>query len=211
MSTLSAILGLDPSTRILILGEGDIVLEAALSRAGGGDVQHSRDGRDVARASADVAVLARGCAADPRVRSLALAAAHRGLIPGGVLAAEFPSTTAVLSRLLLTYEGVDIAPDAEGGRLYGQVRRLVRRAGFAPVSGFICLPSLAEPHIMLPLDSRRASAFHFEPPFFIESGQRCVARTLLAGLARLGLLPWLAPQFTIIATRRGEGAIAEAA
>jgi len=211
MSALGTLLGLTPATRILLLGSADLGLEAALAHPVGSDLTRSADGRGVPRATIDVAVLGRAAAALPATRRALIAAAARALAPGGVFAAEFPNRLAALSAPLLAHEAVPLAPDARGGLTYGGARRLVLAAGFPVVSGYICLPGLADPEVLLPLDSRPALAFHFQPPFFPESRPRQILRRLLEAAASSGLLPTMAPSFCLVATRGGERELAEAA
>ncbi len=210
MSPLEAILGLTSESRVLVLGDGDLVLESALAHHGGGII-HSRDGGGLAPACADVAVIGRAAAADPGSRRALIASAARALAPGGVLAIEVPNRLAALALPLLAYEGIDLPRDAHGGLAYRAARRLVRANGFPHVSGFICLPSLADPRLLLPLDSRHAAAFHFRPPFFPETARRRLLRRVLGALAWSGVISWLAPAFGLIATRGGEAWPAEAA
>jgi hypothetical protein len=210
MSALGTLLGLTPATRLLVLGPPDLALEATLAHPAS-DLTRSTDGRGVPRATIDVAVMGRSAAAAPATRRSLIAAAARALAPGGVFAAEFPNRLAALSAPLLVHEQVPLASDARGGLSYGGARRLVLAAGFAQVSGFICLPSLADPEVLLPLDSRPALAFHFQPPFFTESRPRRILRRLLLAAADGGLLPALAPSFCLVATRGGERGLAEAA
>jgi hypothetical protein len=211
MSALATLLGQTPASRILVLGLDDLVLEAALARPAGSEITRSADGRGVPRASADIVVMGRGAAAVASTRRSLVAAAARALIPGGVFAAEFPSRWAALSGPFLAYENVRTRTSGLGGLGYGAARRLVERAGFARVSGFICLPSLADPHVILPLESRPALVFHFEPPFYPESFPRRILRRCLGAAAAGGLMPLLAPSFGLLATRAGEPQLAEAA
>ena len=211
MSALGILLGLAPGTRILVLGAPDREIEAALAHPAGSEILLSGDGHGVPRASMDVAVLGRGAASVPATRRPLVTAAARALVPGGIFAAEFPNRLAALSKLLLAHETLPGAGDGRGGLGYGSALRLLRDAGFARVSGFLCLPGLADPQVLLPLDGRRALAFHFATPFFLESPARRMLRRFLATAAAGGFLPALAPAFSLIATRSGESGFAEAA
>lgn len=211
MSALGTLLGLAPASRVLVLGAGDLELEAALTHPALSEITRSPDGHGIPRASADVVVMGRGPAAVPALRRPLVAAATRALVPGGVFAAEFPNRLAGLSAPLLAHENVHTEPAARGGLGYGAARRLLFGAGFVQVSGFICLPSLSDPQVILPLESRHALAFHFRPPFFPESGRRRILRQFLRAASAGGFLPALAPAFGLVATRGGEPGLLEAA
>lgn len=205
MSALVSLLGLAPGNRVLILGEGDVELEASLVLGSGSPVERSLDGDGVSPASCDVVAIGRETTADRRGRAALLAVAARAVKPRGVVAVEFPNCMAALTPLLLAFEGLSEAPNGRGGVTYGGARELLHEAGFKRVAGFMSLPSLADPRILLPLDSHRALAFHFRAPFFAESPRRRLVRQALGFLAGIGWLPALSPSFCLIAAR-GEAA-----
>ena len=61
--------------------------------------------------------------------------------------------------------------------------------------------SLADPRVVLPLDSAPALSYHYETPFYVESWRRRLLRAVLSLLARTGLLKSFSPGFTLFATQ----------
>jgi hypothetical protein len=186
---------------VLILGEGDVELEASFVLGSGSPVERSPNGSDVPPASYDVVAIGGEATADRRGRAALLEAAARAVKPRGVVAVEFPNCMAAFAPLLLAYEGLSEAPNGRGGVTYGGAREVLHEAGFKRVAGFMSLPSLADPRVLLPLDSSRALAFHFRAPFFAESPRRRLVRQGLGFLAGIGWLPALSPSYCMIAAR----------
>jgi hypothetical protein len=116
--------------------------------------------------------------------------------------AEFPNCLGQLARPLLMFEGLASLPmPTRGGTTFGGSRRLARGAGFNRLTSFLCLPSMADPRIVLPLDSAPALSYHFRQPFYVESKRRRLLRRALLAAAKSGLLRSLTPGFTLFATR----------
>ncbi len=197
-------MGLVPGDRVLMLGEGDLELETSLSIGIAGPVDRSAAGLDVAADSYDLVAISRETAMDRRRRRTILQAAARAVTRKGMVIGEFPNLLGHFSRPLLVYEGLTSMPvSTRGGISYGGCRRLWQGAGLARLSGFLCLPSLADPRVVLPLDSGPALSFHFRAPFFIETRQRRLLRQILSATARAGCLKSLSPGFALLATREG--------
>ena len=203
MSNLGHLLGLAPGGSALFLGPPAPALEAALGAAlGGGAFARSADGRDLpARAFATVVIGGEGAA--PRLAEL-LAAAARTVRPQGTVALELRNPQPIFVPLLLAYEGL-AAPasqpaPARGGPGLRAATALCRAAGLTRSAAYLSLPGLADPRLVLPLDSPAAAAFHFHPPFFPETFRRRVLRRALGTLAARGGLAAMSPAFTLLAT-----------
>jgi hypothetical protein len=204
MTNLAHLLGLAPGGSALFLGPPGQALEAALARSvGGGRLSRSSDGRGLpARAFEAVVIGAESAAGEPRLADLVGAAAH-AVTARGTVALELPNRFPVLAPMLFAYEGLP-APPAAGGRPGGPglraVKGLCRAAGLTRVACYLSLPDLADPRLLLPLDSPPAAAFHFRPPFFPETFRRRALRGALGGLAAGGGLPAASPAFTLLAS-----------
>jgi len=201
VSDLPALLGLPPGARVLMLGTGDFALEGALVAAIEQPVTRSAAGIEVDAATFDAVVVGREAAGDASLRRALLIAAANAVKPGGLVAVEFPNRRPLLSLLLLAYEGLtEPLPAADGVSLDG-ARSLCRGAGLTHLTCLVSLPSLADPKVVLPLDSPPAAAFHFRPPFFVETFRRRCFRRVLGLLTASGALPSLSPTFTVVASR----------
>jgi hypothetical protein len=198
---LAALLGLAPGARVLILGAADLDLEAALMAAIEVPVTRSAAGIEVEAGAFDLVALGREAAGTPSLRRALLIAAAHAVKPSGLVAVEFPNRTPFLSPLLLAYEGLTERNPAAGGLSLDAARALCRSTGLGRQTSFLSLPSLADPKVVLPLDSPPAAAFHFRPPFFVETFRRRCLRRCLGLLAASGSLPSLSPTFAILATR----------
>ncbi|MGD8394526.1 MAG: hypothetical protein PVF43_03500 [Candidatus Eiseniibacteriota bacterium] len=197
-------MGLLPGDRVLLLGDGDLELETSLSVSIGGPVDRSADGHHVPESAYALVALSREVTGDRQRRQALAEAAGRALAPHGMLIAEFPSLLAPLARPLLAYEGLgSISVTGRGGTTYGGARGSLRRAGFARLTSCICLPSLADPRIVLPLDSSGALSYHYQPPFFEETWRRRLLRGALRQAARAGVLRVLSPGYVLLASRGG--------
>jgi hypothetical protein len=187
---------------VLLLGEGDLELETSLSIGIEGPVDRSATGLDVDAESYHLVALSREASTDRRRRRGMLRAAARAVTARGMVIAEFPNLMGRAARPLLMFEGLASLPVVtRGGTTFGGARRLVRGAGLRRMSGFLCLPSLADPRIVLPLDSPPALSYHFREPFFIETRRRRLMRRALELGAKAGLLGTVSPGFTLFATR----------
>ena len=201
MNHLSALLGLAPGARVLILGTGDLDLEAALMAAVEAPVTRSAAGIEVEAGTFDLVALGPEAAGAPSLRRALLIAAAQAVKPGGLVAVEFPNRRPFLSRLLLAYEGLTESKPAPGGLGLETAQALCRGAGLGRQTSLLSLPSLADPKVVLPLDSPPAAAFHFRPPFFVETFRRRCLRRVLRLLTASGSLPSLSPTFAILASR----------
>jgi hypothetical protein len=201
MNHLGALLGLGPGARVLILGGGDLDLEAALVGATDVPAARSAAGIEIEAGVFDLVAVGREAAADPSLRRARLAAAARAVKPGGLVAVEFPNRRPFLSPLLLSYEGLTETPPATGGMSLEAAQSLLRGVGLTQTTSFLSLPSLADPKVVLPLDSPPAAAFHFRPPFFVETFRRRCLRRVLGMIAAAGSLPSMSPTFAILASR----------
>jgi hypothetical protein len=200
MTNLAHLLGLAPGSSAVLLGPPAPALAAALTAAlAGGRLAESAAGRGLADQSCDAAVIGGEAAADPRLGEL-LAAAARAVRPDGTVALELPNPRQVFVPLLLAYEGVAAPTPARSGPDRAQAAALCRAAGLTRVTAFLSLPGLADPRLVLPLDSPAAAAFHFRPPFFPESCRRRLLRRALGALAARGGLAALSPAFTLLAS-----------
>jgi hypothetical protein len=201
MSHLAALLGLAPGARVLVLGPGDLDLEAALTAAIEAPAARSAAGIEVEAGTFDLVAVGREAASDRSLRRALLAAAQRAVKPGGLVAAEFPNRMPILSPLLLAYEGLTEPAPHAGGVSLEAAQSLCRGVGFGSMASFLSLPSLADPKVVLPLDSPPAAAFHFRPPFFVETFRRRCLRRTLGLLTAAGSLPSMSPTFAILAIR----------
>jgi hypothetical protein len=139
---------------------------------------------------------------DRRRRRAMLSAAARAVTARGMVIAEFPNLLGQLARPLLVFEGLGSLPVAtRGGTTFGGCHRVAHGAGFDRRTSFLCLPSLADPRIVLPLDSAPALAYHFRQPFYVESRRRRLLRRVLLSASKLGLLKSFSPGFALFATR----------
>jgi len=198
-------LGLTSADPVLLLGEGDAELEEALAVGKSAVVERSAAGLDVAAGHYKVVAVTRDVARDGGRRHSLIRAAARALQGGGTLALEVPNLLSRLAHPLLVFEGLSPEPFIHsGGTTYAALRLLLRKEGFERQSGFLCLPGLADPRVILPLDSNRALASHYRAPFYVESGRRKLVRRTLGVAARLGLHRVTSPSFVILATRGGE-------
>jgi hypothetical protein len=194
--------GLLPGDRVLLIGDGDLELETSLSVAIGGPVDRSADGHSLPEATYALVALSREVTHDRRRRQALVEAAVPALAPRGTLIAEYPNLLAPLSRPLLAYEGLGAMSVAtRGGTTYGGSRGSLRRAGLRRLTSCICLPSLADPRIVLPLDSGPALSYHYQPPFFEETWRRRLLRSVLRHAARSGVLRSLPPGYALFASR----------
>lgn len=185
-----------------MLGEGDLELETSLSIGIAGPVDRSAAGLDVAAGTYDLVAISREAMLDRRRRRAMLSAASRAVTARGMVIAELPNLLGHLARPLLRFEGLSALPMAtRGGTTFGGCRRLARGAGLHRLTSFLCLPSMADPRIVLPLDSAPALSYHFRQPFYIESPRRRLMRRALLAAAKSGLLRSLTPGFTLFATR----------
>ena len=201
MNHLGALLGLAPGSKVLILGTGDLDLEAALMAVAEGPVTRSAAGIEVEAGTFDLVAIGREAAGAPSLRRALLIAAANAVKPGGLVAVEFPNRMPFLSPLLLAYEGLTEPTSAAGGLSLDAAQALCRSTGLGRQTTLLSLPSLADPKVVLPLDSPPAAAFHFRPPFFVETFRRRMLRRVLRFLAASGSLPRLSPTFAILATR----------
>jgi hypothetical protein len=201
MNHLAALLGLAPKTRVLMLGAGDLDLEAALVAAIEAPTERSAAGIEVEAGTFDLVAIGREGAANRSLRRALLAAAARAVRPGGLVAIEFPNRLPLLSPLLLAYEGLTEVPSAQGGLSLETAQNLCRAVGLTQLTSFLSLPSLADPKVVLPLDSPPAAAFHFRPPFFVETFRRRCLRRTLGLLTASGSLSRMSPTFAVLASR----------
>ncbi len=205
MNAIGQLLGLTAELPVLILGDGDGELEQSLAEATHGRVTLSVRGTDATSEAAQVAVLSRGVVKNADDLGVWLGHAHRALAPRGVVMAEVPGRHARFAQLMLTYEGLLERGEARAAGLsYGAVETVARQAGFARVSRYLSLPHMADPRVLLPLDSKPALAAHYAEPFYVESRKRSALRRALATAARLGVLRQCVHKFTIVATKGAE-------
>jgi hypothetical protein len=117
------------------------------------------------------------------------------------VAAEFPNRLPLWSPLLMAYEGLTESTPSAGGIRLEAAQNLCRAVGLGQMTSLLSLPSLADPKVVLPLDSPPAAAFHFRPPFFVETFRRRCLRRALGLVAASGSLASMSPTYTILASR----------
>lgn len=87
---------------------------------------------------------------------------------------------------------------------YGKLRKLLKEAGFADFHFYLSLPDYRSPHALLPLEEPRAIRFWLKNTFVPRRRMHYLQAGLLWLIASLHLLPWLVPDFAVIAHRRDD-------
>lgn len=87
---------------------------------------------------------------------------------------------------------------------YGKLRKLLKEAGFDNFRFYISLPDYRKPQALLPLGEPRAVRFWLKHNFVPRRHIHYLQAGILWLLASLHMLPWLVPDFAVIAHRRDD-------
>jgi SAM-dependent methyltransferase len=87
---------------------------------------------------------------------------------------------------------------------YGKLRKLLKEAGFADFQFYLSLPDYRSPHVLLPLAEPRAIRFWLKNSFVPQRRMHYWQAGMLWLIASLHVLPWLVPDFAVVARRRDD-------